>query len=58
MLILTRRAGEKIFIGDDIVVTILDISGRQVRLGIEAPRSIEVDREEIRERKDREKANG
>ena len=55
MLILTRHAGESIFIGDDIKITVLEISKSQVRIGIEAPKTIEVDREEIRERKNRER---
>lgn len=49
MLILTRRIGELVCIGDDVKVTVLGIRGEQVRLGIEAPRSLVVDREEIRE---------
>jgi len=47
VLILTRKAGEVIAIGDDITVTVLGISGRHVRLGVEAPKKIEVHREEI-----------
>lgn len=47
MLILMRREGESIMIGDDITVTVLGVQGRQVRLGITAPRHIEVNREEI-----------
>jgi len=59
MLILTRNPGESIFIGDDIKVTVMEINRNQVRIGIEAPRAIEVDREEIRDRKNRErKENG
>lgn len=58
MLILTRNVNESIFIGEDIKITVLEISRSQVRIGIDAPRSIEVDREEIRDRKDREKSNG
>ncbi|MBW1739634.1 MAG: carbon storage regulator CsrA [Deltaproteobacteria bacterium] len=50
MLVLTRKSGEKITIGDDIVVTILDISGTQVKVGIEAPRGISVHRSEIYEK--------
>jgi len=57
-LILTRNIGESIFIGEDIKVTILEITRKQVRLGIDAPRAVEVDREEIRERKNRERENG
>ena len=51
MLILTRRAGEALRIGDDIEVTVMAVNGSQVRIGINAPRNIAVDREEIAERK-------
>ena len=47
MLILTRKSGEGLFIGDDIRIIILEIRGKQIRLGIEAPTSIVVLREEI-----------
>ena len=47
MLVLTRRSGESITIGDDIIVTVISASGGQVRLGITAPRSVQVLREEI-----------
>jgi carbon storage regulator len=47
MLKITRRAGERIILGDDIVVTLLEISGQSARIGIDAPRSIPVYREEI-----------
>ena len=47
MLVLTRRAGESIVIGDDVRVVVLDVRGETVRLGIEAPRSIQVHRAEI-----------
>ncbi len=50
MLILTRRAGETIHIGDNITVTVLSVQGNQVRLGIKAPRDVAVHREEIAER--------
>ncbi len=50
MLILTRRIGEVIKIGDDISITILEVQGSQVRLGILAPREIAVHREEIYQR--------
>ncbi|RMF60353.1 MAG: carbon storage regulator [Calditrichaeota bacterium] len=50
MLVLTRRLGEAINIGDDIKVTIVEIDGKQVKLGIEAPRDIMVFREEVYER--------
>ena len=47
MLVLTRRAGESIVIGDDVRVVVLDVRGETVRLGIEAPRSVQVHREEV-----------
>lgn len=47
MLILTRRLGESIAIGDDIKITFLDIKGKQLRIGIEAPRNVAVHRGEI-----------
>jgi carbon storage regulator len=50
MLILTRKLGERITIGDDISVTLLEIKGSQVRLGIEAPKGIGIYRQEIYER--------
>ena len=50
MLVLTRRINERIMIGDDIVVTVLEVHGDQVRIGIDAPREIKVFREEVLER--------
>jgi len=50
MLILTRRQGETIVIGDDITVTVLGVKSGQVRIGVNAPREMRVDREEVRER--------
>ena len=50
MLILTRKLGERITIGDNIVITLLEIAGSQVRLGIEAPKGISIHRQEIYER--------
>ncbi len=47
MLVLTRHANQSIMIGDDVVVTVLEVRGDQVRLGITAPRSVDVHREEI-----------
>ncbi|MBG0833366.1 carbon storage regulator CsrA [Planomonospora sp. ID67723] len=47
MLVLTRRSGESLMIGDDVVVTVLDVRGDVVRIGIRAPRSVPVHREEI-----------
>jgi carbon storage regulator len=54
MLILTRKVGESINIGDDITITILGVSGQQVRIGINAPKNVAVHREEIYERIKRE----
>jgi len=50
MLILTRRPGEEIFIGDDITVVVLGVKGRQVRVGVNAPKEVAVHREEIYDR--------
>ncbi|HZJ26184.1 MAG TPA: carbon storage regulator CsrA [Acidimicrobiia bacterium] len=47
MLVLTRRANQSIMIGDNVVVTVLEVRGDQVRLGIVAPREIDVHREEV-----------
>ncbi|MCZ6829741.1 MAG: carbon storage regulator CsrA [Gammaproteobacteria bacterium] len=47
MLILTRRVGETLMVGDEVTVTVLGVKGNQVRLGVNAPRSIAVHREEI-----------
>ena len=57
MLILTRRIGEKIVIGDDVTITILGVKGKQVRVGIEAPREVQVHREEIYQRILKERSN-
>ncbi len=56
MLILTRRVGEVIMIGDDVEIVVLGIRGNQARIGINAPKDIPVHREEIYERIQREKA--
>ncbi len=47
MLILTRRVGESLMIGDDITITVLGVKGNQVRIGVNAPRDVAVHREEI-----------
>jgi carbon storage regulator len=47
VLVLTRRPGESVMVGDDIVITVLDVRGDVVRLGIKAPRAVQVHREEV-----------
>ena len=54
MLILTRRVGETLMIGDEVTVTVLGVKGNQVRIGVNAPRDVTVHREEIYERIKRE----
>ncbi len=58
MLILTRRVGETLMIGDDVSVTVLGVKGNQVRIGVNAPREVSVHREEIYERIKQEKQQG
>lgn len=58
MLVLTRRANQSIVIGQDVTVTVLEIRGDQVRLGITAPRSVTVHREEVWLQLERARADG
>jgi carbon storage regulator len=58
MLILTRRVGETVMIGNDVTVTVLGVKGSQVRVGVNAPRDVAVHREEIFERIKREEHDG
>ncbi|KTD33970.1 carbon storage regulator [Legionella israelensis] len=58
MLILTRRIGETLIIGDDVNITVLGVKGNQVRLGINAPKDVSVHREEIYLRIQQEKEGG
>ena len=58
MLILTRRVGETVMIGEDVTVTVLGVKGNQVRIGVNAPRDVAVHREEIFERIKREEQEG
>jgi carbon storage regulator len=57
VLIITRRAGERIMLGEDIAIQVMEVSGNQVRLGIEAPKSVPVYREEIWEAVKADKAS-
>jgi len=58
MLILTRRAGETVMIGNDVTITVLGVKGNQVRIGINAPKDVAVHREEIFERIQSEQSGG
>jgi len=55
MLILTRRIAESLMVGDEVTITVLGVKGNQVRIGIDAPKDIQVHREEIYEKIQREK---
>jgi carbon storage regulator CsrA len=56
MLILTRKVGEALMVGEEVTVTVLEVKGNQVRIGIKAPRDVAVHREEIYDRVQAEKA--
>ena len=58
MLILTRRVGESLMIGDEVTVTVLGVKGNQVRIGVNAPKTVSVHREEIYERIQQEAETG
>ena len=58
MLILTRRVGETLMVGDDVTVTVLGVKGNQVRIGVNAPKDVAVHREEIYERIRKEAEGG
>ncbi len=58
MLILTRRIGETLMVGDNVAITVLGVKGNQVRIGVNAPKEVSVHREEIYQRIQREKGQG
>ena len=57
MLILTRRIGETLMVGDDVTITVLGVKGNQVRIGVNAPKDVAVHREEIYQRIQKEKSD-
>ena len=57
MLILTRRVGETLMVGDEVTVTVLGVKGNQVRIGVNAPKEVAVQREEIYQRIQKEKSD-
>ena len=58
MLILTRRVGETLMVGDEVSITVLGVKGNQVRIGVNAPKTVAVHREEIYQRIQNEKGQG
>lgn len=58
MLILTRKIGESLMVGDDVTISVLGVKGNQVRIGIDAPKHVQVHREEIYNRIQNEKEGG
>lgn len=58
MLILTRKVGEALMVGDDVNITVLGVKGNQVRIGVSAPKEVAVHREEIYQRIQKEKNQG
>ncbi len=58
MLILTRRVGESVMIGKDVVVAVVGVKGKEVRIGVQAPKSVPVHREEVLERIQQEQSSG
>ena len=57
MLVLTRKLGERILIGDDITITVVELTALKTKIGIEAPSNVMVDREEVRHRKQHDPNN-